>query len=134
MIGTYYLSAGFQDEYFTRAQKVRTLIRRDLEKVLSRCDVLVAPTTAQEAFKIGSLADDPVKMHLTDICVAPAGLAGIPAITVPCGFSNGLPIGLQIMGRQFDEGTVMQVAYAIEQVVRENEDTESHFAEKVDGV
>ncbi len=134
MIGTYYLSAGFQDEYFTRAQKVRTLIRRDLEKVLSRCDVLVAPTTAQEAFKIGSLSDDPVKMHLTDICVAPAGLAGIPSITVPGGFSNGLPIGFQIMGNQFDEGTVMQVAYAIEQVVREKEDIESHFAEKVDGV
>lgn len=115
MIGTYALSAGYYDAYYLKAQKVRTLIRRDFERMFEEFDVVITPTSPTVAFGIGERTDDPFQMKLADVCTIPANMAGIPAISVPCGFSNGLPIGLQIMGRSFDEETVLRVAYAFEQ-------------------
>jgi len=115
MIGTYALSAGYYDAYYLKAQKVRTLFRRDFERAFEKYDVLVTPTSPTVAFGIGALADDPLAMKLADVCTIPVNLAGLPAISVPCGFSNGLPIGLHIIGRGFDEETVLRVAYTYEQ-------------------
>jgi aspartyl-tRNA(Asn)/glutamyl-tRNA(Gln) amidotransferase subunit A len=115
MIGTYALSAGYYDAYYLKAQKVRTLFRREFEKAFEKYDVLITPTTPTVAFGIGELADDPLAMKLADVCTIPVNLAGIPAISIPCGFSKGLPIGLHIIGRGFDEETVLRVAYAYEQ-------------------
>lgn len=115
MIGKYALSAGYYDAYYLKAQKVRTLFRKDFETAFQKYDVLITPTTPTVAFGIGELTGDPIAIKQTDVCTIPANLAGIPAISVPCGFSNGLPIGLQIMGRGFDEETVLRVAYAYEQ-------------------
>lgn len=115
MIGTYALSAGYYDAYYLKAQKVRTLIRQSFEELFEEFDVLVAPTTPTVAFGVGERVDDPFKMKLTDILTIPANMAGIPAISVPCGFHNGLPIGLQIIGKSLDEETILRVAYAFEQ-------------------
>ena len=100
MIGTYALSAGYYDAYYLKAQKVRTLLRRDFEKAFEEFDVLITPTSPTVAFGIGELADDPLAMKLADVCTIPVNLAGIPALSIPCGFKNGLPIGLQIMGQR----------------------------------
>ena len=100
MIGTYALSAGYYDAYYLKAQKVRTLLRRDFEKAFEEFDVLITPTSPTVAFGIGELADDPLAMKLSGVCTIPVNLAGIPALSIPCGFKNGpMPIGLQIMGR-----------------------------------
>jgi len=116
MLGTYALSAGYYDAYYKKAQQVRTLIIRDYQQVFAQYDVILHPTTPTTAFKIGDKIDDPVKMYLEDICTIPVNLAGLPAISVPCGFgSNGLPIGLQIVGKAFDEATILRVAHAYEQ-------------------
>ncbi len=115
MIGTYALSSGYYDAYYLKAQKVRTLIARDFEKAFARFDVLVSPTSPSVAFKIGEKKDDPISMYLSDIATIPVNLAGIPAISIPCGFSNGLPVGLQIIGKAFDEETILKVAYTYEQ-------------------
>lgn len=115
MIGTYALSAGYYDAYYLKAQKVRTLLRRDFEKAFEEFDVLITPTSPGVAFGIGELADDPFAMKLADVCTIPVNLAGIPAISIPCGYKNGLPIGLQIMARGLDEETLFRVAYTIEQ-------------------
>ena len=115
MIGTYALSAGYYDAYYLKAQKVRTLLRRDFEKAFEEFDVLITPTSPTVAFGIGEKADDPFAMKLADICTIPANLAGIPGISIACGFSNGLPIGLQIMARGLDEEALIRVAYAYEQ-------------------
>jgi aspartyl-tRNA(Asn)/glutamyl-tRNA(Gln) amidotransferase subunit A len=116
MLGTYALSAGYYDAYYRKAQQVRTLIRRDFEEAFSRVDVLVAPTTPTPAFKIGEKTNDPLQMYLSDVFTVPINLAGIPAISVPCGFTAaGLPIGLQLIGRPFDEETILRLAYAFEQ-------------------
>lgn len=115
MIGTYALSSGYYDAYYLKAQKVRTLIARDFEKAFSKFDVIVSPTTPSVAFKIGEKASDPISMYLSDIATIPVNLAGIPAISIPCGFSNDLPVGLQIMGKAFDEETILKVAYTYEQ-------------------
>lgn len=122
MIGTYALSAGYYDAYYLKAQKVRTLLRRDFERAFEEFDVLVTPTSPTVAFGIGELADDPFAMKLADVCTIPVNLAGIPAISIPCGFKNGKPIGLQIMGKGLDEETILRVAYAFER------NTESHRA------
>ena len=114
MIGTYALSAGYYDAYYLKAQKVRTLLRRDFEKAFEQFDVLITPTSPTVAFGIGEKADDPFAMKLADICTIPANLAGIPGISIPCGFKNGLPIGLQIMARGLGEETLIRVAYAYE--------------------
>ncbi|WP_243014203.1 Asp-tRNA(Asn)/Glu-tRNA(Gln) amidotransferase subunit GatA [Brevibacillus borstelensis] len=116
MLGTYALSSGYYDAYYKKAQQVRTLIIQDFNDVFAHYDVILHPTTPTTAFKIGQNVDDPVKMYLEDICTVPVNLAGLPAISVPCGFAqNGMPIGMQIVGKAFDESTVLRVAHAYEQ-------------------
>jgi aspartyl-tRNA(Asn)/glutamyl-tRNA(Gln) amidotransferase subunit A len=115
MLGTYALSAGYYDAYYGKAQKVRTLIRRDFEAAFAKVDVIVGPTTPGVAFKHGE-KEDPLAMYLNDIFTVPANLSGNPGISVPCGFSaNGLPIGLHLVGRAFDEAMLLRVAHAYEQ-------------------
>ena len=115
MLGTYALSAGYYDAYYGKAQKVRTLIRRDFEAAFAKVDVIVGPTTPSCAFKHGE-KEDPLAMYLNDIFTVPANLSGNPGISVPCGFSTaGLPIGLHLVGRAFDEATLLRVAHAYEQ-------------------
>jgi aspartyl-tRNA(Asn)/glutamyl-tRNA(Gln) amidotransferase subunit A len=116
MLGTFSLSAGYYDAYYLKALKVRTLIRSDFERAFEDVDVVITPTSPTAAFRIGEKVDDPLKMYLSDIFTISANLAGIPGISIPCGFtSDGLPIGLQILGRPFDEETIIRVAYAFEQ-------------------
>jgi aspartyl-tRNA(Asn)/glutamyl-tRNA(Gln) amidotransferase subunit A len=116
LIGTYVLSAGFYDAYYTQAQKVRTLIARDFEKAWAQCDVILAPTTPNPAFPLGDKLDDPLAMYLNDVFSVPASLAGLPAMSVPAGLnSEGLPLGLQVIGRPFDEQGVLDAGLAIEQ-------------------
>lgn len=115
MLGTFALSAGYFDAYYKKAQQVRTLIKNDFEKAFEKYDVIIGPTTPTPAFKIGEKVDDPLKMYANDILTIPVNLAGLPAISVPCGFSNGLPLGLQVIGKHFDESTVYRVAHAFEQ-------------------
>jgi aspartyl-tRNA(Asn)/glutamyl-tRNA(Gln) amidotransferase subunit A len=114
MLGTYALSAGYYDAYYGQAQKVRTLIIRDFERAFGSFDVLLTPTSPTTAFKIGERAADPVAMYLSDVYTIPVNLAGIPALSVPCGTFDGLPVGLQIMGPHFAEGTILRVAHAVE--------------------
>ena len=115
MLGTYALSSGYYDAYYLKAQKVRTLVKQDFDRAFERYDVIVGPTAPTPAFKIGSQIDDPLTMYLNDICTIPVSLAGVPAISVPCGMADGLPVGLQIIGKAFDEATVLRVAHAYEQ-------------------
>jgi aspartyl-tRNA(Asn)/glutamyl-tRNA(Gln) amidotransferase subunit A len=116
MLGTYALSAGYYDAYYVKAGKVRTLIRRDFDRALETCDVLVAPTTPTTAFKIGEKVADPLQMYLADAFTLALSLAGLCGLSLPCGFdTEGLPIGMQIMGGAFDEATVLGVAHAYEQ-------------------
>jgi len=114
MLGTYALSAGYYDAYYLKAQKVRTLIRQDYDEALKCCDVLVAPTTPTAAFRIGEKTADPLQMYLSDIFTLSLNLAGLPGISIPCGFANGLPIGLQVIGGAFAEETILRVAEAYE--------------------
>jgi aspartyl-tRNA(Asn)/glutamyl-tRNA(Gln) amidotransferase subunit A len=117
MLGTYALSAGYYDAYYLKALKVRTLIRRDFTEAFKRCDVIVTPTSPTPPFKFGEKMDDPLQMYLSDILTISANLAGVPGISINCGFTrSGLPLGLQIIGRPFDEETVLKVAHAYEQV------------------
>ena len=115
MLGTYALSAGYYDAYYLKAQKVRTLIKNDFDKAFSKFDVLLSPTAPTLAFKIGEKTGDPLSMYLSDIATIPVNLAGIPAISIPCGLVNGLPVGLQIMGKAFSEEMIFRVAYTYEQ-------------------
>ncbi|MDE2303817.1 MAG: Asp-tRNA(Asn)/Glu-tRNA(Gln) amidotransferase subunit GatA [Sphingomonadales bacterium] len=116
MIGTYVLSAGFYDAYFTRAQKLRTLIARDFTQAFASCDAILAPTTPTAAFALGEKSDDPLAMYLNDVFSVPASLAGLPAMSVPAGLNGeGLPLGLQVIGRPLDEQGVLNAALAIEQ-------------------
>ncbi len=115
MLGTYALSAGYYDAYYLKAQKVRTLLARDFDQAFQKVDAIVTPTAPTAAFKLGEKTDDPLAMYLADIYTVTADLAGVPGISVPCGQTqSGLPIGLQILGRHFDEGTVLRVAQAVE--------------------
>ncbi len=107
MLGTYALSAGYYDAYYRRAQQVRTLIKRDFEQVFADVDLLATPTSPTIAFKIGQKLNDPLAMYLSDICTLPINLAGVPGLVVPCGFSEGLPVGLQLIGRPFEEATLL---------------------------
>lgn len=117
MLGTYALSAGYYDAYYGKAQAVRTLIKGDFDKAFADVDVIVAPTSPTTAFKIGQNADDPVQMYLNDVFTIPASLAGICGLSVPCGFDDaGLPIGLQILGKAFDEQTILRAGHAYERV------------------
>jgi len=122
MLGTYALSSGYYDAYYLKAQKVRTLIKGDFDRAFAEgVDVVVGPTSPIVAFGIGEMIDDPLEMYLADLYTIPANLAGLPCISIPCGFSEGLPVGLQIMGHPFAEGTLLRVAYAFEQ------NTDSHL-------
>jgi len=115
MLGTYALSAGYYDAYYLKALRVRTLIRQDFDLAFQRFDALICPTSPTTAFAAGEKTDDPLKMYLSDVCTIPANLAGTPAISVPCGFDRkGLPIGLQIMSKAFDESTLLNIAFAFE--------------------
>ena len=116
MLGTYTLSAGYYEAYYGKAQAVRTLIRRDFDAAFQEVDLIVTPVMPTPAFKLGEKIEDPLQMYLSDIYTISVNLAGIPAISLPCGFSKvGLPIGLQILGRPFQEETVLRAAYAYEQ-------------------
>lgn len=116
ILGTYVLSAGYYEAYYRKASQVRTLMKRDFDEAFQQVDVIVTPTSPTPAFRIGEKADNPLQMYLSDIFTIPVNLAGITAISIPCGFSHeGLPIGLQIMGKHFDEETILRVAYTFEQ-------------------
>ena len=116
MLGTYVLSSGYYEAYYLKALKVRTLIKKDFGEAFQKCDVIVTPVSPTPAFKIGEKVSDPLQMYLSDIFTIPVNLAGLPAISIPCGFSKDeLPIGLQIIGKPFDEGKILQTAYTFEQ-------------------
>jgi aspartyl-tRNA(Asn)/glutamyl-tRNA(Gln) amidotransferase subunit A len=115
MIGTYALSAGYYDAYYGKAQAVRTLIKQDFDKAFEHVDVIAAPVAPTTAFKIGQNTDSPLQMYLADVFTIPASLAGICGLSVPCGFDNqGLPIGLQLLGKAFDEATILRAGHAYE--------------------
>jgi aspartyl-tRNA(Asn)/glutamyl-tRNA(Gln) amidotransferase subunit A len=115
LLGTYALSAGYHDKYYLKALKVRTLVKQDFDRALADVDVLMAPTMPTPAFKIGEKIDDPLSLYLADVNTVPVNLAGVPSISVPCGFADGLPVGLQIIGKPFDENTILRAAYSFEQ-------------------
>ena len=115
MLGTYALSAGYYDAYYLKAQKIRSLIGREFQEAFKRYDVIITPTSPTPAFDLGEKMQDPYQMYLSDRCTIPANIAGIPAISIPAGFANKLPIGMQIMGKYMDDQTVLQVAHAYEQ-------------------
>jgi aspartyl-tRNA(Asn)/glutamyl-tRNA(Gln) amidotransferase subunit A len=116
MLGTYALSAGYYDAYYLKASQVRTLIRRDFDRAFEQFDLLMGPVTPTVAFPLGEKAEDPIAMYLSDVCTIPVNLAGLPGMSVPCGFaSDGLPIGMQLVGRPLGEETMLRAAYAFEQ-------------------
>ncbi|MDK2834919.1 MAG: aspartyl-tRNA(Asn)/glutamyl-tRNA(Gln) amidotransferase subunit [Methanolobus sp.] len=115
LLGTYALSAGYHDKYYLKALKVRTLVKQDFDRAFTDVDVLMAPTMPTPAFKIGEKIDDPLSLYLADVNTVPINLAGVPSISVPCGFSGGMPVGLQIIGKPFDENTILRAAYSFEQ-------------------
>jgi aspartyl-tRNA(Asn)/glutamyl-tRNA(Gln) amidotransferase subunit A len=116
MLGTYVLSAGYYEAYYLKAQKARTLIKKDFDEAFNKCDAIITPTAPTTAFKIGEKTEDPLQMYLSDIYTIAVNLAGVPALSLPCGFdSDGLPIGMQIIGKRFDESTILSIAHAYEQ-------------------
>jgi aspartyl-tRNA(Asn)/glutamyl-tRNA(Gln) amidotransferase subunit A len=118
LLGTYALSAGYYDLYYIKALKVRNIIRKDFKKAFRKCDFIVGPTMPTTAFKIGEKIDDPLKMYMDDVLTCPINLAGLPAISIPCGFDkNNLPIGFQIIGNYFDEKGILNIAYQLEQEI-----------------
>jgi aspartyl-tRNA(Asn)/glutamyl-tRNA(Gln) amidotransferase subunit A len=123
MLGTYTLSSGYYDAYYLKAQKVRTLIKSDFDRCFTKCDCLIGPTTPTTAFAIGENTDDPLKMYLMDIYTVSVNLAGLPGLVIPCGFAEDLPVGLQLIGKPFDEATLLAIGHAFQQA------TEFHRAE-----
>lgn len=115
MLGTYALSAGYYDAYYVKAQKVRTLIKREFDQAFKKYDALITPTSPTVAFKIGEKLDDPMQMYLSDVCTLPINIAGLPAISIPAGFADNLPVGMQIIGKPFNEETILHIAFAYEQ-------------------
>ena len=116
MIGTYALSAGYYDAYYLKAQKLRRLISEDFKQAFEKVDVIMGPTTPSTAFKIGEKSDDPITMYLSDIYTIATNLAGLPGMSVPAGFSNDLPVGLQVIGNYFDEARLLNVAHQYQNV------------------
>jgi aspartyl-tRNA(Asn)/glutamyl-tRNA(Gln) amidotransferase subunit A len=117
MLGTYALSAGYYDAYYGQAQKVRTVIAREFESAFERFDVLVSPTSPTVAFKIGEKADNPLAMYLADVLTIPPNMAGLPGLSIPCGLSEGLPVGLQLIGPQFSENTLFRTGHVLERAI-----------------
>jgi aspartyl-tRNA(Asn)/glutamyl-tRNA(Gln) amidotransferase subunit A len=115
ILGTYALSAGYYDAYYLKAQKVRTLIRAEFGAAFEKYDALITPTSPTVPFKIGEKVDDPLQMYLSDVCTLPINIAGIPGLSVPAGFADGLPVGMQIIGKPFSEETLLHIGYAYEQ-------------------
>ncbi len=115
MLGTYALSAGYYDAYYLKAQKVRTLIKQEFDRAFERYDVLITPTSPTVPFRLGERLEDPVQMYLSDACTLPVSIAGIPAISIPGGFADNLPVGMQIIGKPFSEETLLRIAFAYEQ-------------------
>ena len=119
LIGTYVLSAGYYDAYYLKAQKVRALIARDFDEAFKSCDAILTPTAPSAAFALGEKMDDPIAMYLNDVFTVPVNLAGLPGISVPAGLSGeGLPLGLQVIGKAFDEEMVFRVGSAIESAAK----------------
>jgi aspartyl-tRNA(Asn)/glutamyl-tRNA(Gln) amidotransferase subunit A len=115
MLGTYALSSGYYEAYYRKAQQVRTLIKKDFDDAFNKVDIIVTPTSPTAAFKLGEKTSDPLQMYLSDIFTISVNLAGVPAISIPCGFtSESLPIGLQMIGKHFDEDTIFKTAHAYE--------------------
>lgn len=114
MLGTYALSSGYYDAYYLKALKARTLVKQDFDRVFEKFDIIASPTAPITSFRFGEKAD-PLAMYLTDLCTIPVNLAGLPGISLPCGFVSGMPVGLQLIGRAFDEGTLLKAAYNFEQ-------------------
>ena len=124
MLGTYALSAGYYDAYYLKAQKVRTLIKQDFDRAFERVDVLISPTAPTPAFKVGENSDDPLSLYLGDIMTITINLAGVPALSLPCGFNTqGLPIGLQMIGNVLQEETILKLANAYEKATTWNQKT-----------
>src|SRR5207247_770338 len=117
MLGTYALSAGYYEAYYGQAQKVRTVIAREFAAAFERFDVLVSPTSPTVAFKIGEKSDNPLAMYLADVLTIPPNMAGLPSLSIPCGLSEGLPVGLQLIGPQFSENTLFRVGHALERAI-----------------
>ena len=116
MLGTFALSSGYYDAYYLRAQKVRTLIKKDFDAAFEMVDVIVAPTSPTTAFEFGARTNDPLTMYRSDVLTLPPSLAGLPSISVPCGFSDGLPVGLQLIGPPFQEDRLLRIADAYERM------------------
>jgi len=114
MLGTYALSSGYYEAYYGTAQKVRTKISEDFRDAFGRFDLIATPTSPWTAFELGSKTDDPLAMYLNDFCTVPMSLAGIPAVSIPCGLSEGLPVGFQLTGPAFSESRLLDAAYALE--------------------
>ena len=118
MLGTYILSAGYYDAYYTRAQKVRRLIKQDFDRAFKEVDVIITPTSPTTAFKFGEKTQDPLSMYLADVYTVSVNLAGVPAISLPSGEINGLPIGLQLIGKNFDDVKLLKIAKIIETIIK----------------
>jgi aspartyl-tRNA(Asn)/glutamyl-tRNA(Gln) amidotransferase subunit A len=116
LIGTYALSAGYYDAYYLKAQQLRRMIKDDFQNAFNEVDLILGPTTPEVAFKIGSKTDDPVSMYLQDIYTISLNLAGLPGISLPVGFVDGLPVGMQLIGNYFDEARLLQAAHSYQQV------------------
>ncbi|MEM9176573.1 MAG: Asp-tRNA(Asn)/Glu-tRNA(Gln) amidotransferase subunit GatA [Myxococcota bacterium] len=117
LLGTYVLSAGYYDAYYGKAQRVRTLIRRDFERAFERCDLILTPTMPETAFRLGEKSDDPLSMYLSDVYTTSVNLAGLPGLSMPCGLSDGMPVGLQLIGKSLDEATILRAGDAFERLI-----------------
>ena len=128
ILGTYVLSSGYYDAYYKKAQKVRTLIRKEFEKLFEKYDVLLTPTSPTVAYEIGTKSNNPLEMYLADLCTVTVNIAGLPGISVPCGVnSKGMPIGMQLIGKPFDEETILRAAYTYEQETKFREKYKPEF-------
>ena len=122
MLGTYALSAGYYDAYYVKAQQARSLIRQDFARAFQQVDALVTPVSPTVAFRLGEKTGDPVQMYLSDVCTLPPSIAGLPCMSVPCGFDQGLPVGLQLIGPHLSEQTLLRIAYSYQQVTKWHEE------------
>ena len=128
ILGTYVLSSGYYDAYYKKAQQVRTLVKQEFEKCFNKYDVILTPTSPTVAFEFGSKSNNPLEMYMADICTVSINIAGVPAISIPCGVdSNGMPVGLQLIGNNFAEETILNAAYTFEQQFKFREKYKPEF-------